>query len=1246
MRFPRGLGGTIAQGLICIGLFAACGSVAFAVPAQGGKGTLTQPDGTVFQAYHKGDEFYHWYQTLGGFVISQGRDGFWRYVVGYNANGDAILGTARVGIDPQPAGLRAGGPPPAVQRAKVQAAKERWGGIGAQLAPGVEAPVPGAVGRPPVRVEPRGTVGNLVILCMFSDHSLSTSTRPAAEYGPLFNQVGYSTDGAAGSVRDYFYQVSYGNLTLVSTPTAWVTLPNTEAYYGANSGGNDIRPREMVVDAINAADTAGVDFSQYDTDGDGWIDAIDIIHSGYGEEVTGAPSTAIWSHRWFLFSNVPAAGGLAIQKDGVWISSYHTEPALRSYVGQNIIRIGVICHETGHFFGLPDLYDTDGTGSGGSGEGIGSWGLMSSGNWGADGGSYPHRPVHMCGWSKMQLGWIDPTRIHTRTGWSLPRVEDNAISYMVREGLPSAEYFLVSTRNQFGFDGNLLGGGGLEILHVDDANLDNNTPYDLHITFEEADGNWSLMGTIRAQTGDPWPGSSASTTFGPATTPNTNSNPSLSGSPSTITVTSISSVGNPMTFNLQTIVPWLDVPAVSTGNYNVTWTASAGATQYELQEGTAMTATTYSDNCNGEAQFRDDWVTLGAIRRVVPPGEADSVYLAQLYDPITATSYDEFQSLKLRRKFRVTGSTTISYDIKYGLSSQTKDENVGYVQIRRTTETAWTTLRKLSGYGLASWNALSESGAPLTTFAGSECELRFVVVNNSGTSWMWYNPGDPTANWPHSGFAVEDISINNVQIPDHSWSTLSTNATSPYPVSKGSAGTFAYRVRATAYGSQQDWSNIDEIQVQAGPVITAATVADLGTANGTDTGLAAADAGYANERSVRITVTASPTPADIRVAESQAGLTAASYVAYTHPNHDGYQLTNSDGGKDIWVQVRDAGGDSNQFNIGGVGDDIVLDRQGPGSTAISAPSIGATIIGGTSAQIGWSIFADFGPPAGLKTASIRLDYDTASGAGGYPNNIANNEANDGSYDWNPVPSINSTTVRVRATAWDRAGNSGSEAHTGDFTISTPAGLAIAGLGLRDDDMASSPLTGFTNGQTVDVALLGVTGSPTQMWLSEDATFATGGWTAYQNPTSYTFATATEEVKTVYVKINDGVTTAGGAGVSRTIELDTTPPQLMPTAATPDPAQPWIDVTYNEPVAFGVLDTGNYAITGTGSPTVQSVTYQSGDTYRLVTTSQAIGDPYQVTVTNVADRAGNSIDPSNNQASWTGVPVEVSRFKLD
>src|SRR3989442_10256054 len=61
-----------------------------------------------------------------------------------------------------------------------------------------------------------------------------------------------------------------------------------------------------------------------------------------------------------------------------------------------IMPIGTVAHETGHGFGLPDLYSTDG-----SSEGIGEYGLMSSGNY-----TTGVSPSRMDAWSLNELGWV------------------------------------------------------------------------------------------------------------------------------------------------------------------------------------------------------------------------------------------------------------------------------------------------------------------------------------------------------------------------------------------------------------------------------------------------------------------------------------------------------------------------------------------------------------------------------------------------------------------------------------------------------------------------------------------------------------------------------------------------------------------------------------------------------------------------------------------------------------------------
>ena len=223
-------------------------------------------------------------------------------------------------------------------------------------------------------------------------------------------------------MKDYYREVSYGKLTIQSVITKWVLLPREESYYGGDNGtSKDTNAVQMVVDAINAAAAAGFDFSQGDSDGDGWVDVLDIIHSGHGQENSGNSSSEIWSHKGSMTS--------VMTKNGVSMYNYHTEPALRGWdTDTPAIERGSasFCHESGHFFGLPDLYDysplTDG---------LGNWCLMSGGPWNGNSGTMP---AHFSAWCKLFLGFAKAVPVHSKNGLSLPRVEDNAVVGMLRDG--------------------------------------------------------------------------------------------------------------------------------------------------------------------------------------------------------------------------------------------------------------------------------------------------------------------------------------------------------------------------------------------------------------------------------------------------------------------------------------------------------------------------------------------------------------------------------------------------------------------------------------------------------------------------------------------------------------------------------------------------------------------------------------------------------------------------------------------
>ncbi|OGS54838.1 MAG: hypothetical protein A3J79_11995, partial [Elusimicrobia bacterium RIFOXYB2_FULL_62_6] len=439
--------------LFCLGSLLP--GAAVAVPASPSLVEVSQPDGSKFRLALKGDEFYHRHEDDKGYTILKDTStGAWFYGEKDPAGG-LKAGKHKVGAaDPAKAGLKkhltdAQG----VARAKALRDERnyspRFHVAGVRTVTGAESPKKATI--------LTGTMRNLVILAAFSD---LPSTFTQAQFNSLFNTVGYTTDGAVGSVKDFYSQVSYNKLLVESTVFQWVTLPHGYSYYGANDfSGNDVNPRQMVIDAINAVDAAGFNFADVDGNNDGQVDGLTIIHSGRGEESGYNDTDYIWSHQWALAS--------AVTKDGKTMQTYHTEPEVRGDDGDpaGITRIGVICHENGHFLGLPDLYDYDG-----SSRGAGQLCLMAGGSWNGalgDGAS----PAHMSAWCKKYLGWATATQVSTYGTKTLPRIQDNDTAlYLFRnDNFGANEYFLMENRQGYGFDSQLPGSTrGILIWHVDE----------------------------------------------------------------------------------------------------------------------------------------------------------------------------------------------------------------------------------------------------------------------------------------------------------------------------------------------------------------------------------------------------------------------------------------------------------------------------------------------------------------------------------------------------------------------------------------------------------------------------------------------------------------------------------------------------------------------------------------------------------------------------------------------------------
>lgn len=302
---------------------------------------------------------------------------------------------------------------------------------------------------------------NLVIAFKFSDH-VNRTVPSVADINVLMNNKGsHPSLCPTGSVRDVYLKSSFGQLTLNSTVANWVTLPRNESFYSDGKSAMTSMSHIMIRDALDALQATGFNFLPFDQDGDKYVDSITFFHSGYGAEWGGTDSFGtyyidrVWSHKWALYT---LPGGKWTSKTNVSVYNYHISPSIWGKSGSDIGRIGVVAHEIGHYFGLPDLYDGLG------GQGIGSYSLMANA-WGSDGSQY--YPPHMCAWSKLQLGWVAPVVITKNGTYSIRQACDYPEMYLINYNFPSNEYLLIENRQQCGFDVGIPG-AGLAIFHIDD----------------------------------------------------------------------------------------------------------------------------------------------------------------------------------------------------------------------------------------------------------------------------------------------------------------------------------------------------------------------------------------------------------------------------------------------------------------------------------------------------------------------------------------------------------------------------------------------------------------------------------------------------------------------------------------------------------------------------------------------------------------------------------------------------------
>lgn len=487
-----------------------------------------------------------------------------------------------------------------------------------------------------------GNVKGLIILVQYRDVKFTHPT-PAQYFGDMINKPGFSEYNGTGSALDFFTRNSNGVFTPDFDVYGPITLANDRAYYGAQSGTqHDVRAYAMVTEACRALDDE-IDFSQYDTDGDGQVDNVFLFYAGQGQASYG-PAESIWPHAWYIRDGA----GVTCMLDGVLINRY---ACTNEWEKSRPDGVGTFIHEFSHVMGLPDLYSTNGSLS----VTPGSWSCMDYGPYNNEGCTPPNYGA----FERNALGWTDPILIKGNMTITLDEIQNNRCAIIPTE--VETEFFLLENRQNNGWD-SYVPGHGLMVWHIDyvpsvfQRNNVNNTSSHQYVDILEAGGvananSWATMASY------PFPGTKNVTSLTSETKP---ALVSWGGKAIDLPITDIVEEEGMVTFNVnggsdRLSVPVVNEPVKGDDYFIASWKPVSGATDYLI----SVTAYPNDVSFTEKADFGSGNIT----EAVLPEGWTSSVNPAPTYT--TANNYVEMPSLKFATADQTLTTRAYPSDVTY-----------------------------------------------------------------------------------------------------------------------------------------------------------------------------------------------------------------------------------------------------------------------------------------------------------------------------------------------------------------------------------------------------------------------------------------------------------------------------------------------------------------------------------------------------------------------------------------------------
>jgi M6 family metalloprotease-like protein len=395
--------------------------------------TFKQENGPDVRLVVKGDEHYAHYETVAGYtVIYDEAQGLFCYAETQNGR---FVSTG-LPMSEQP--------PPQLRRHITESEEVRQEKFAARHTvrrppAAVSAAAGGGLltlgengGLLPGRRVSSGVVRGLTIIVDFQDVTTTITKQDVEE---MLNGDNFTRNGNFCSARKYFLTVSNGKLDYTNVVVGPVKLSRKQQFYVTNS---------LVPEAMQLAVNTGIDLTQFDSIGDGIIDAVNFLYAGqsrYEDE--------LWPHN----------GERPMQ-----VGNMRTHFYLLTGLGRTPadLTIGTFCHENGHLLcRFPDMYDYGNRdGDGFESAGIGAYCLMGAGNHLNNG----RTPAPVCGYLRELVGWADVVELSQPGEKTVTHGDYGTVLKYPTDKLN--EYFIIENRTKMNLDLHLPS-SGLAVYHCD-----------------------------------------------------------------------------------------------------------------------------------------------------------------------------------------------------------------------------------------------------------------------------------------------------------------------------------------------------------------------------------------------------------------------------------------------------------------------------------------------------------------------------------------------------------------------------------------------------------------------------------------------------------------------------------------------------------------------------------------------------------------------------------------------------------